>query len=121
MKLFAYITDPEQFMEGGEYNRTLSIHVCSSETMESAGWILLHEVEIDTDGVDIEGLTKSALKKIDIEEERERAEHEVKATAFASRRANLLSLPANIVSVEEEQGTKDEDGASCFGPGGTPQ
>jgi hypothetical protein len=101
MKLFAYITDPEQFMEGGDYNRTLSIHVCSSETMESAGWILLHEVEIHTDDIDIESLTNSALKKIDIEEQREVAEHEVKRLEFVNRRANLLSLPANIVSTEE--------------------
>jgi len=104
MKLFAYITDPEQFMEGGDYSRELSVHVCSSKTMESAGWILLHEVEIHTDTVDIESLTKSALKKIYIEEERERADHEVKTQAFANRRANLLSLPASVVPIDDNMG-----------------
>ena len=102
MKLFAYITDPEQFMRGDEYNQQAAIHVTSTETMESAGWILLHEVEIDLGSVDMQKLTESALKKIGIEEERERAEHEVKEQAFKSRRANLLSLPANVVSIEEE-------------------
>lgn len=92
MKLFAYITNAEQFLEGSEFSIASSIHVTSHDDMSEYGWFPLGPVNINVEGIDVDLLRGVAVEEIKKDEKKEMAEHEVRMQRFEERRQNLLAI-----------------------------
>ena len=88
VKQYVYITDADKFLSG-DYNFCFSVSNDDSYGYDS--WILCGEVDIEVT-VDNDAVMKSAIDAIDEQEEKTRAEFEMKMTMLKTKKANLLSI-----------------------------
>jgi hypothetical protein len=92
MKLFAYITNAEQFLQGDEFSIASSIHVTSHEDMSDYGWFPLGPVDINLEDLNMDDLRRAAVDEIKKDEKKEMAEHEVRMQKFEERIQKLLAI-----------------------------
>ncbi len=86
MKLNLYITNAASYLSGGR-----TFHATSA-TVDIEGWYLAGTVEFEPD-VDNEDLTKSAVTKLNDEENEQRATFIRRLDAIEESRQKLLSIP----------------------------
>ncbi len=91
-KQYLYITFPESFANGN-YGACFTISDCEdmSNSEYCSDWINVGEIEFEVD-IDNKTLVDKQVKAIEIAEQRERAEHQVKMDLLAEKKQNLLSI-----------------------------
>ncbi len=91
-KQYLYITAPESFA-AGHYGGcfTLAADEDMSDSEYCSNWINVGEIEFDFD-INNKTLVDKQVKNIEMAEQKERAEHQVKMNVLAEKKQKLLSI-----------------------------
>ena len=88
MKLHLYISDTADFVEG-KFDYAFSVYA------EKYDWLkrpYVGSFEMDISKVDVGELTQKVIADIEAEEDKQRAEYQIKMDMLATKKANLLSI-----------------------------
>ena len=88
MKLYLYISDTADFVEG-KFDYAFSVYA------EKYDWLkrpYVGEFEMDISKIDVNELTQKVIADIEEEENKQRAEDQIKMDMLATKKANLLAI-----------------------------